>query len=302
MGGVVKGLLTPRELAEAIGVSESSLKRWADAGLVKVSRTGGGHRRIALAEAIRFIREAKCQLVRPDIIGLPGDAQVEASPSGSDEESLFEYLQRGHAAMARSLVMSLYLAGRSVAEICDGPLHGALARIGELWRSGGDDGVFVEHRATDICVHALAQLRLAIDVATDAPAALGGAPPGDPYFLPSMIAALVLASEGMAPVNLGPDTPLAALRAGVARHHPRLVWLAVTAEVDAARAREVATLADEVAGSGALLVFGGQQRGAFAGAVRPDAHVAYAASMAELATLARRQRDELPTGVGTTQR
>ena len=39
-------MLSPRELAEAVGVSESSLKRWADRGRVHVHRTEGGHRRI----------------------------------------------------------------------------------------------------------------------------------------------------------------------------------------------------------------------------------------------------------------
>jgi len=37
--------LSPRELAEALGVSESSLKRWVDAGKIAASRTEGGHRR-----------------------------------------------------------------------------------------------------------------------------------------------------------------------------------------------------------------------------------------------------------------
>ncbi|HEX9106572.1 MAG TPA: MerR family DNA-binding transcriptional regulator, partial [Longimicrobiales bacterium] len=48
--------LSPRELAEAVGVSESSLKRWADRGVLAVERTAGGHRRIPLGEAVRFIR------------------------------------------------------------------------------------------------------------------------------------------------------------------------------------------------------------------------------------------------------
>ena len=54
----MKPLLSPRELAQAIGVSESSLKRWADAGQIRVARTAGGHRRISIADAVRFIREA----------------------------------------------------------------------------------------------------------------------------------------------------------------------------------------------------------------------------------------------------
>jgi MerR family transcriptional regulator, light-induced transcriptional regulator len=50
------GHLSPKALAAAIGVSESSLKRWADEGRLAAERTAGGHRRIAVAEAVRFVR------------------------------------------------------------------------------------------------------------------------------------------------------------------------------------------------------------------------------------------------------
>ena len=79
----MKSLLSPRDLADAIGVSESSLKRWADAGKIQVSRTDGGHRRIPLAEAVRFIRATGAQVVRPDILGIncaTGPADAPTSP------------------------------------------------------------------------------------------------------------------------------------------------------------------------------------------------------------------------------
>src|SRR5688500_324070 len=62
-------LLTPKELADAIGASESSLRRWVDRGRLPVSRTAGGHRRIPLATAIRFIRETGATVVRPELLG-----------------------------------------------------------------------------------------------------------------------------------------------------------------------------------------------------------------------------------------
>src|SRR6185295_13435922 len=72
-----KSLLTPRELADAIGASESALRRWVDAGDIHMSRTAGGHRRIPVQEAIRFIRESGATVVRPEILGLAG---LESAP------------------------------------------------------------------------------------------------------------------------------------------------------------------------------------------------------------------------------
>ncbi|MBN8525321.1 MAG: helix-turn-helix domain-containing protein, partial [Planctomycetes bacterium] len=49
-------LLSPRDAARALGASESSLKRWVDAGELAARRTMGGHRRIPASEVLRFAR------------------------------------------------------------------------------------------------------------------------------------------------------------------------------------------------------------------------------------------------------
>src|SRR5437764_13756024 len=88
-----KSLLTPKELAQAIGVSESSLRRWVDAGDIRVARTAGGHRRIELAEAIRFIRHLGIPVVRPEVLGLAPEAA--RTPGATDDQTLFEALVAG---------------------------------------------------------------------------------------------------------------------------------------------------------------------------------------------------------------
>ena len=63
--------LTPKQVARAIGVSEASLKRWCDKGLIEMVRTVGGHRRLPLSSVLQFLRSSGHQLVRPEILGLP---------------------------------------------------------------------------------------------------------------------------------------------------------------------------------------------------------------------------------------
>lgn len=55
------------------------------------------------------------------------------------------------------------------------------------------------------------------------PRAVGCAPSGDPYLLPSFGAALVLEAEGLAATNLGPETPVPTLEVAVRELAPRLV-------------------------------------------------------------------------------
>jgi len=252
--------LSPKDVAEAIGVSESSLKRWVDDGLIRGSRTAGGHRRIPRAEAIRFIREHQSPVVKPRVLGFPDvEAVTDDLPAAADEaDRLFTYLYEGAERAARGLILALYLRGRSVAELCDGPIRSAMERVGALWQHSAE-GIFYEHRATDICLSAINQLRLNIEVGDDAPVGVGGGPSGDPYLLASMMVATVLRDEGWRTVNLGPNTPTESFVQAAREHEARLVWISVSDEsAGPVVAEHVVDVADGVAGLDACVVVGGR--------------------------------------------
>lgn len=87
----------------------------------------------------------------------------------------------------------------------------------------------IEHRATSICIDALTKLRSSfVQPADDAAIAVGGAPEGDPYVLPSLMASVVLSDVGFRAVNLGPNTPLDVLSDSAFELNARLVWIAAT--------------------------------------------------------------------------
>lgn len=282
----VGSYLSPRELADALGVSESSLKRWADGGRLAVERTVGGHRRIPLGEAVRFVRREALRPVRPELLGLPG-----ALAGGQGEGERERAAERLHAALvedrgeeARSLLVWLYVDGAGLGWICDAVIRPVLARLGELWHSD-DAGIFLEHRATESCSRALAELRRFLPpAAEDAPVALGGAGAGDVYRLPSAMASVVLAEAGFRDFNLGADTPVAALAAAIRHHRPRLVWLSFSVvPADPREARLGLEQLTTALGAGTL-VLGGRA----ADAVPLPAHrVVRLGSMAELAAYAR---------------
>lgn len=226
----MKPLLSPRDLADAIGVSESSVKRWVDGGVVLATKTAGGHRRIPISEAVRYIRETQAALVKPEAMGLKDvESLFDLDTQRGDEGSLlYEYLLEGKAESARGLVLSLYLNGRSVALIVDDTLYSAMERLGELWKNE-KCGIFWEHRATEIAISAINQLRMLIPPRDDsAPVAVGAAPPSDPYILPTLCATAVLDSQGLNAVNLGPDTPLSSLQLAAEALRAKLVWLSVS--------------------------------------------------------------------------
>ncbi len=257
----MKPSFTPKELAQAIGVSESSLKRWADEGMLGCARTPGGHRRIALAEAINFIRRTNASVVRPDVLGFSDIAGPLIGGQDADcpGAALYDALYADDHVKARNVLISAFLQGRSVAALCDGPIRYAITRIGELWEHDAN-GIIIEHRATDTLIQALHVLHtLMPPPASDAPGALGGAPPGDPYLMPSLMAATVLAEVGFRDLNLGPETPVAILTRAIRHYRPRLVWIAASTPLSFDRlAAKVAQIQPALDEAGSTLIVGGR--------------------------------------------
>lgn len=252
--------LTPKALARAIGVSESSLKRWADDGLLRAERTAGGHRRIDLAEAVRFIRRTGARVVQPAALGMSELAEADLPDTVRREptELLHQALEDGDGAQARSIVLSLYMSGWSPARIFDGPLRESMRRIGELWQHA-EWGIVVEHRAVDVAVGAINQLRVLAPARGIAPPiALGGAIGSDPYQVPTLMAATVLGDLGYLDINLGARTPVGVLGAAAERYRPQIVWMAASVLLEHGLANDAAALAARLHDAGMLIVVGGR--------------------------------------------
>lgn len=249
-------LISPRYLAAALGVSESSLKRWVDAGKITAARTEGGHRRIELSEALRFIRETGTPVAKPELLDMP-----EIASAREHGDRFYDHLVAGDALAVRGWIFARYLEGNTVTQIADGPVRAAMHALGELWRHD-PQGVFLEHRATSLVIQAIAQLRSMLsETAPTAPLALGGAPSGDPYLLPSQLASMVLEEVGMRTINLGPDTPTVAFDQALAMHRPKLLWLSVTTLLSPGRARAISRWLEALPATLQIIV-GGQQSGA----------------------------------------
>jgi len=245
----------PRQLARAMGVSESSVKRWCDGGLLPCRKTAGGHRRLYLDGVVHFLRRQGYELARPELLGLPARLVVDAGAG----ERLSTLLQAGDEAGARELVLGLVLGARSIAAVFDEVMAPAFHQIGHAWERG-DLEVYREHRAVEIAMRILRELRpLVASPPPGAPVAIGGTLEGDPYTLAITMAELVLREAGWRAECLGPNHPVATLRAAVADLAPSLVWLGVNHIADPVRLIEqYAELHEAARAARAAIVIGGR--------------------------------------------
>lgn len=224
----VKKLVTPKQVAQAINVSESSLKRWCDQGLLTAIRTAGGHRRLALDDVFQFLRKSGQQLVQPELLGLPSNTGQASVVIDRARERIRDALIAGDEDQCRRIVFDLYLAGQSACDICDQVLAMAFHDIGDRWECG-EVSIYRERRACEIGFKLLHELRMAVRTPPrEAPVAIGGTLICDPYRLPNAMIELVLREQGWQATSLGTSLPVATISEAVRDSRPRLLWLSVS--------------------------------------------------------------------------
>ena len=225
---MIEKLFSPKQVARALGVSESSLKRWCDRGLINTRRTGGGHRRITLSGVCRFLREHDQELVHPDLLGLPATSGRGERCLLRAQEHLLQAIGRGDEEACREVTLDLYLAGFSVEQLCDELLAKVMHRVGESWQCGELE-IYQERLGCEILGRILDDLRQVIPTPEPGVAiAIGGAPQGDPYTLAGRMVELVLRAAGWHAVSLGCLLPFPTLAQAVRQRKPRLFWLSVS--------------------------------------------------------------------------
>ncbi|MHC5108919.1 MAG: MerR family transcriptional regulator [Planctomycetota bacterium] len=270
----MKELLSPSEVALALGTSESSVRRWCDSGQLTVTRTSGGHRKISRRDTIRFIRQAQWPVAQPHVLSLATGREIDHESVSEREGLFYAALERGDSQAAMSWVESMYLEGIGIAEIGDGPVREAMIRLGQSGERM-ERAIFLEHRATGICVRILNQVRaLMPEPAPQACVALGGGLSNDPFMLPSTLVALVLADLGYRDINLGPDTPWEVIDESARESGAKIVWLSLTAPRPRKLVEsEVKQLANKLARRGTHLVLGGRAVRKYRFTPTPTLHV-----------------------------
>jgi excisionase family DNA binding protein len=220
--------VSPKQVARAIGVSESSVKRWCDKGAIATVRTGGGHRRIALAAVLAFLRENKHELLHPDILGLPATSGSIGWVVERAKERFEQTLLDGNEAGCFHVLLDQYLAGRTVSEIGDQIVAQAFHSIGAKWACGAID-VYHERRGCELCIGALVQMRsLLPPPGQNAPVAIGATITGDQYAIPGLLVDLVLRENGWQSTWLGGNLPIASLIEAVRQNTPAMIWLSLS--------------------------------------------------------------------------
>lgn len=249
--------LTTKDVARLLHVSEATVKRWADVGLLLPKKTVGGHRRFSIHSIARLRRE---QGIAPAAQSPKGRAGKKMVPGRlPSAETFSDLLLSDNEAEAAAQLIDAYLQNHTLATLFDTTITRAMHRVGDLWFQGTIT-IAEEHLATRVMLDALHKLRGIVvrREATGLKAICCGIE-GDLHELPVHLAQMMIETEGWDTFNLGPNTPLFALRDMVVQKKPRLVCISARTIGDLDRATtEYAQLRKVIEKIGGATVLGGE--------------------------------------------
>ncbi|QDV63716.1 helix-turn-helix domain-containing protein [Crateriforma conspicua] len=253
---------SPKQIAQAMQVSESSVKRWCDRGLIPTIRTVGGHRRITLDALQHFLASQNRSLSQPEVLGLPVLPPNRRTQIGNASDPLQQEfrdsLAAGDERRCRDLLARRIDAGMTRSEAAENLITDAMHGFGRAWECNQLD-VYQERRGCDIAMRLIYDLRSQMpDPPAGAPVAIGGSPEGDPYQLPTAMVELALREVGWRATSLGASVPMDSFVQAAHDYSPQLVWMSVSVVADAANFVAAQVRLAEAIGENVPLLIGGR--------------------------------------------
>ena len=235
-------MLTTTEAAEAGAVAPSTIKRWADQGILPFSRTAGGHRRFERFAIERLLREQTVSVSSGD----PAATAWVRCLAGARRHEI-----DGRLLEAKARLGSWWRVADELAL--------ALAEMGNQWEYGRLT-VADEHVASDALARALARVGDALPIRLDGPKCLLACAGEDEHTLGLSLAELCLRELCWTPLWLGRRTPVDEVVRLVRGGQVVMVVLSASAHLrdeEALRAT-TAEVGEACKESGVSLLLGGQ--------------------------------------------
>ncbi len=221
-------ILSSKQVAGILGVNESSVKRWADSGMLNCYRTPGGHRKFRREDILSFSRKYEYEL-RSDIANEKAkhETSEEINPDTASRV-LFNKLLTGTEDEILDYTYSLYMSGTGITDLYDNVVSKAMAEIGYRWKRK-EISIEQEHIATNKLVKALIRLQGKLTAKPgNGLKALCASLEGEFHELPVLMVGNALEYHGWKVIYAGVNLPVKALKSGINEFRPDIVCISST--------------------------------------------------------------------------
>ena len=191
-------LMSTGDVAEVLGVSEATVKRWADAGTLNCIRTPGGHRKFRLRDIAMHLASRRSA----------GSGSTPPPSEGErDIEEMVSALLVGDVEKVVGAIAAARLQRSSIATIADSVLHPAFERVKQACGAGRCE-TFHLHIAVNSLIEVAARQRPTLRVPGSTRGRVVAAPlPGESYDVLARFASLVGVESGFDAYVLGAGLP-----------------------------------------------------------------------------------------------
>lgn len=273
--------LSTEQVARLLNVTVSTIKRWADEGIIACVKTPGGHRKFELTEVTRFAEGHGMRLSGGAPPPLAED-QLEQLQFGIHAQNyhrvadlfLEEALQGDREGLYQLL---LYVTKHHIrfATIADEIIRPALVQVGERWHQGSLE-ISQEHRASGAITEAL--VRLAPELhkkPSNGLTAVCACAEGEQHEIGLRCMAYALEVEGWNVHFLGANTPYDTIASFGKVTKPELICLSLSLTRHRKELTEgMAKVAHAVHAAGTRLLVGGFRADSFSPAELHCDHIA----------------------------
>lgn len=228
-------MISTQEVAQMLGVAETTVKRWSDEGVIPCVRTPGGHRKFLLKDITAFASLKGYTIVgsQPPPMTPDQRERLEVGVYTKNYARVAEVFREEALQADRDgmLELLLYLHKHQIPfpVIADEVVRPAFDFIGELWQAGKIE-VSAEHAASHALADALA--RMSTEVYRKKPNGMEtvcACPEGELHENGLRCAGYGLEFEGWKVHFIGANTPFDTLAAFVDSKKPRLACISAVA-------------------------------------------------------------------------
>lgn len=221
-------ILSSKQVADILGVNESSVKRWADSGMLSCYKTPGGHRKFKKEDLLLFSSKYSYELKSDLSSNSREKNRAKNIDFENTQELLFKKMMFSSELEITDFLYSLHLSGVSMIELYDNIIAQTMFEIGEKWKNK-ELSIDQEHIATNKIVKSLIMLHEKISSGPfNGLTAFCGSLEGEFHELPLLSVSNVLNYYGWKVIYVGSNTPIKAMQSGISEHKPDIVCLSTT--------------------------------------------------------------------------
>ena len=252
-------IFSSKQVAEFLGVNESSVKRWADNGMLGCYRTPGGHRKFKKNDIMLFSRKYSYEL-KHNAFSNQETATLQKHTFDFEKINnvLLTKLLKGSDDQILDYLYSLHISGLGVIDLYDSVIGRTMKMIGEMWENK-DVTIEQEHISSNKMTKAIIRLHERIESKlSNGLTAFCGCLEKEYHELPLLSVNNALQYNGWKTFYAGVNLPVKSFLSGIEMYKPDMVCLSATIINDRTKfQKDVNKIYTVSKAAGAALIIGG---------------------------------------------